>query len=255
MIYLYGVMPVGPAAPYPMIRGLDGVTGPVDTVVTPMGVVVFGRTEETEFAPKRRYLMAHARVLEACQAVGDLLPMRFGMTALDEDQIVRTLQLNAAEIEAQFLRISGQVEFGVKITYPREAALQATIDADPALGLEHRQLAGMDRPPHFAVADFGRRLAEALDRRRTNAQRAILPGLVGLCRDHVLAKPEEDVQVLNLHALAPREMADDLARAAEAEARASGFVPSIDPQVKLIGPEPPFHFVDVSLSTASTEAA
>lgn len=255
MIYLYGLMSDGPGAPYPSLRDIQGVTGPVDTAVTSLGVLVFGRTETADFTPKRRYLMAHARVLEACLSMGDLLPMRFGMTAQDKDQIVKTLHLNEAEIEAQFERIGGQVEFGIKIAFPREAALNDTIAADPALSLEHRRLSAMERPPHFAVAEFGRRLAEALERRRTNAQKAILPGVARLCGDHVLAKPEDDVQVLNMHALAPRNMADDLARAAEAEAKASGFAASTEPHVKLIGPEPPFHFVQVSLTTTSAEAA
>lgn len=255
MIYLYGLMSDGPGAPYPSLRGIDGVTGPVETAITPFGVLVFGRTETSEFAPKRRYLMTHARVLEACQSMGDLLPMRFGMVARDQDQIVRTLHLNAAEIEAQFGRVSGRVEFGVKISFPRDAALQAAIAADAGLSLEHRRLSAMARAPHFAVAEFGRRLAEALERRRTDAQKAILPGVATLCADHVLARPEDDVQVLHLHALAPRHMADDLARAAETEARASGFAPSTDPHVRLIGPEPPFNFVHVALTTTSEEAA
>ncbi|MFW5654767.1 MAG: GvpL/GvpF family gas vesicle protein [Roseicyclus sp.] len=255
MIYLYGLLASASPASCDAIRSLGGVTGPVDVAVTDMGAIVFGRADAAEFAPKRRNLLAHAKVLEACQALGDLLPMRFGMTARDEAEIVRTLRLNRTEIESQFDRIRGHVEFGLKIAFPREAALQATIAADRALDMEYRRLGDMARPPHFATAEFGRRLAEALDRRRTDAQRRMLPELASLCRDHVLATPEEDVQVLNLHVLAPPEMGDTLARAAQAEAAASGFVPSVDAQVRLIGPEPPFHFVQVALSTSSTEAA
>jgi hypothetical protein len=255
MIYLYGLLSGTAAEACSTIRGLAGVTGPVDASVTDLGILVFGHADTATFAPKRRNLMAHARVLEACQLLGDLLPMRFGMTACDEAEIVQTLRSNRSEIEAQFDRIRGHVEFGIKISYRREAALEATIAQDPALAHEHRRLKDMAQPPHFATAEFGRRLAEALDRRRTDAQKRILPALADLCRDHVLAAPEEDVQVLNLHALAPRDMGDALALAAQAEAAASGFVPSCEAQVRLIGPEPPFHFVQVALSTPSSEAA
>jgi hypothetical protein len=255
MMYLYGLLSRASAAACDPILGIAGVTGPVQVLATEHGVLVFGHAETAELAPKRRNLMAHARVLEACQELGDLLPMRFGMTARDREEIERTLGSNRLEIEAQFNRIRGKVEFGLKVGFSRDAALHATLEADPALAAEHRKLGAMVRPPHFAAADFGRRLAEALDRRRTNAQRAILSALSDLCDDHVLAAPENDVQILNLHVLAQRDTGDVLARAAQAAATASQFVPCGEATVKLIGPEPPFNFVSIALETAARDAA
>jgi hypothetical protein len=255
MIYLYGLLAKTPAASCETILGISGVTGPVELAVTDLGYLVFGQAETGTLAPKRRNLMAHARVLEACQEHGDLLPMRFGMTARDTDEITQTLALNASEIEAQFTRIHGKVEYGIKINYPHEAALHATISANPALEAEHGKLRAMHRPPHFATAEFGRRLAEALDRRRTDAQRKVLSMLTDLCRDHVLSTPEDDAQILNFHVLAPREMGDVLAQEAQTAASATRFVPDHDAQVRLIGPEPPFHFVQMALETASEEPA
>jgi hypothetical protein len=166
------------------------------------------------------------------------------MIEADRDAIAEKLAL-----------VDGQAEFGLRIGFPRQAALDATLASRADLAVERRRLMGAARPPHMAMAEFGRRLAEALDRRRGAVQKALVASIVPRARAHVLAVPESDVDVLNLHLLiAPARIEAVAAMAGEAAVR-SGFAPGAEPSIRIVGPVPPFNFVQLAIGAARSEAA
>ncbi|MDG4648421.1 GvpL/GvpF family gas vesicle protein [Roseibacterium sp. SDUM158017] len=255
MIYLYGLLAPGAAPDAAALAQADGVTGPVRVAATPVGYLIFGDAPARDILPKRRALLAHARVLERCQEHGALLPMRFGMVVEDLQEIIGTLAGNADALTARLAFVEGHAEFGLRVNFSRKSALEATLAADPALAADRRRLLSHARPPHFATAEFGRRLAEALDRRRGAVQKSLAARLAPLCRAHVLATPEDDVQVLHMHALVPPARAEGIARLAQETAAMSGFAPDAEPEIRLVGPVPPFNFVQLTLETARSVAA
>jgi hypothetical protein len=255
MMYLYGLLAQDAPPDTGVLAGLDGVTGPARSLPTAAGHLILGDVPEARILPRRKHLLAHARVLERCMRFGPLLPMRFGMVVDDSDGILAMLEAARPTLQRQFELVAGHAEFGLKVALPRQEALEATLAAEPALAAERRRLAETARPPHLAAADFGRRLAEALDRRRGVAQKAITAAIAPRCRAHVLATPEEDVQVLHLHALLPPDEAEDLAARAQEAAADSGFAPGATPRVRLVGPVPPFNFTRVAIGSPRSEAA
>ncbi len=254
MIYLYGLLEPG-ARPAPgVLETASGVTGPVTFTELPQGGLIHGPHDGAEILPRRRVLLAHTRVLETCLDAGALLPMRFGMSAGGVPEVAALLAAQADALTPQFQRVRGRVELGLRVSFPRDAALEAVLAEDPALRAERDRLRA--RPAgHFDQADFGRRLGEALDRRRTAAQRRLLAELRGEMVDHVLRAPEEDVQVLSAEVLLPAEAQEAFATRVESAARACGFAPGADPQLRLVGPVPPYHFVRLSLGVPAGEAA
>jgi hypothetical protein len=253
MIYLYAILePRHPAEPAEL-AALDGVTGPVALTDLPGARLVHGPAGDATILPRRRLLLAHALVLEGLAARGAVLPMRFGMHA-EPSAIASILAAQATEVAAQLDAVRGCVEFGIRVSFPREAALAATVAEDAALGAERAQLASRPVANRMETAEFGRRLAERLDRRRMVAQRALLGALAPQLAGHVLRAPDDDVQVLAIDALVAASRVDGLATSVETLARDCGFAPGAEPQVRLVGPGPAYSFVQLTLDTSRRAA-
>ncbi len=249
MIYLYGLLEPSHTAASSTLAALRGVTGEV--VATDCGAarLVHGPADVDHILPRRRHLLAHAQVLEALTGGGAVLPMRFGMVA-PRDSVLSVVAAQAAEIAAQFDLVRGCAEYGLRVSFPREAALAATVLQHPELGAERSRLAVHRATSRMETAEFGRRLAEQLDRRRAAAQRDLIEALGSDLKAHVLRAPDDDVQALAVDALVHESRAGDLASRIEALARECAFAPGAEPQVRIIGPGPAYSFVRLTLETA-----
>jgi hypothetical protein len=245
--YLYGLMPAA-CAPAGRISEVEGLQrAPV--AVCPVGDVAVIRSDHdgSEIRRTRRQMQAHTRVLERLVELGPVLPMRFGLVATTLDELAPLIRAAGDRIADEFARIDGQVEIGVRIGWPREAALARLLEAEPALARARDRLVGRGADAHFERIDLGRRVAEALDRRRTAAQHAIVPQIARLCTDHVLRVPESDVEAVRMECLLPAGAEGDLAAAAETAAASVDFAADAEPEIRLVGPLPPFNFVELSL--------
>ncbi|MEM9757476.1 MAG: GvpL/GvpF family gas vesicle protein [Pseudomonadota bacterium] len=256
MIYLYGfVRPDTPPDPA-VLADLAGVTGPVCHAQMDQGWLIYGPSHEAELLPKRRHLLAHTRVLEALGLDGAVLPMRFGLVAADIDAVAALAARNADALAASFARIDGCVELGLRLSFDRDAALSATLAAAPDLARRHKVLSAQRPAPHFEAAEFGRQLAEALDRRRAAAQRAVVADLKPHLSEYALRAPSSDVEVLSIAALVPSAQQTDLTEKVVAAAdEVASFATGAEPQVQIVGPVPPFSFVDLRLVPAHADAA
>lgn len=252
--YLYGLMPAAcvRAAPVAELQGLQGA--PV--AVCPVGDVAVIRSDHdgSEILRTRRQMQAHTRVLERLVQIGPVLPMRFGLVASGQDEIAPLIRAARDRIAAEFARIDGQVEIGLRVGWPREAAFARLLEAEPALARARDGLMGRGADAHFERIELGRRVAEALDRRRTAAQHAIVRQIAPLCIEHLLRLPESDVEAVRMECLVPADAEGALAAAAEAAAASVDFAGDAEPEIRLVGPLPPFNFVELSLWPAGEAA-
>ena len=249
MIYLYGLCENRP--PDGLMADLRGVTGAVSASETAVGWLVHGPSDGEELLPKRRYLLDHTKVLEAIGGYGTVLPMRFGMVADSPDDFANMVLQNRAEIEENFARLAGKIELGLRVEFARDPALAAALNADPELARTHAALSEMKRAPHFEAAEFGRKLAEAMDRRRSTAQKQLLSALQPDLSDYRIRTPESDVQVLAVDVLIPQQSSALIAQRLEiASKEVSGFADGAEPHIRIIGPVPAFSFVDLTLTAA-----
>ncbi|ETX29355.1 GvpL/GvpF family gas vesicle protein [Roseivivax isoporae] len=253
MTYLYGLLSPdadpGPA----QFDGIEGVTGEVRLSRLPQGVLIHADHDGSDIRPKRRNLLAHARILERALGMGTVLPMRFGMVAHDLPAVAAALAGQQDRLAAEMIRLQNAVEFGIRVEFERAPALQCLVDASAALQAERDRLRGDPRTTERDRAAFGSRLAAALDRARTDAQRRVLAALRPRLRDHVIRVPDSDVQVLALDALVETGAETDLPAAIDAAARTCGFATGLEPIVRMVGPVPPYTFTRLVLPC--TEAA
>lgn len=252
-LYLYGVMRDGAAA------GVAGAplpgAGPVE-VVPAGGVAVLASPMPPE-APRRtrRNLLAHARVLEAAMGRGAVLPMRFGVIADDAAALRRSLAPRLGDLHRLLDRFEGLAEFGLRVGWPREAALAALAAARPDLAARRAALARRGAAGRDGLIDLGREVAEALAARRAQAQRALLAALSPLAEEIAVAAPETDVEALRGEVLlAPAREAAFLA-AVEAAARALPVAPAAAPEIRWVGPSPVYTFATLTLDRPDAPAA
>jgi gas vesicle protein GvpL/GvpF/DnaJ-like protein len=190
-----------------------------------------------------RRLVAHQKVLEAIMTYRTVLPVRFG-TVLPSDAAVRRFQEQAAPaLTLTLAEFSGRLQMEVVVTWRledvfREIAAEAEIAhaaADAA-----RDPSGQ---PDAARVSVGRMVKAALDRRRVELQRSIVPALrtvsVRLTMNSVL----DDEMVLNVALLLRSSQREELDRVlAELDRRSGGRL-----RFRCIGPLPPYSFATVAV--------
>lgn len=250
MIYLYGLLQTGFPGPTAIAETLTGVTGPIQTQALPQGILVYGPHDGSEILAKRRFMLAHARVLEAFLQAGTVLPMRFGMISESVEEVAELLTAQAELVTEQMSKLGGLVEIGLRIDFDKDTALAQQLERWDVLKTERDRLLVQSRGDHFRQAEFGRKLGDALDRHRTDAQHQVVKSLSDRVKDMVVRAPEHDVQVLSADVLIARGTEDELTENVTEILNGVDFGGGAEPQIKLIGPEPPYNFVRLSLAQA-----
>mgnify|MGYP001794210923 CR=1 FL=1 len=248
MIYLYGLFEGEKVALEQALAGSNGLQNIPEIASVGSWHLVHSQHDDAEILPKRRLLLAHTKVLERMISVGTVLPARFGLVAQDLVTATSLITAQTDLVAAEFDKVRGHVELGVRVSIDREAALDATLAEHADLSDERDALAGKGPEAHFAIAEFGGRLAEQLDRRRGKGQRTLLDALVPLARAHVLRKPEDDYEVLRAEFLISADAQAEFVTAVEAAAARLDFAPGAEPAIQIIGPVPMYNFVRLSLT-------
>lgn len=255
MVYLYGLIETPPPDLAGDLTHLPGLQGPLQVHQIGAWGLVFSDHDSAEILPKRRLLLTHTRVLEEMLRFGTVLPARFGLVSETVEKVEGLILAKSATIAREFARVRGCFELGIRVTYPRKPALDATLAQDPGLLRTRDKLSGMGAEAHFAMAEFGGKLADRLDRRRGAAQAQLLQALVPLCRSHVLRKPEEDTEVLRAEFLIPTEAQADFIAAVDRACQSLTFAPGAEPAIQVVGPVPMYNFVRLSLTLDPQEEA
>lgn len=255
MIYLYGLIDAAAPDVTAAIADLPGVQSSPRAVGLGDWTLVVSDQDAAEILPKRRLLLAHTHVLEHMLPLGPVLPARFGMVGRDIQQAEAMVTTNATSITQAFNQIRSAVELSIRIAFPRQAALEATLAAHPALAVRRDALARNKSAGHFEIAQFGETLADELDRRRATAQTTLLGTLKPLVRDYVLQKPDADNVALRAAFLVDANAIADFEAAVQAATATLSFAPGADPTIQIIGPAPAYHFVRLILSPDPAETA
>lgn len=253
MIYLYGLVDPATRDPSYGLEGLVGVTGPVLCASFKAGHLLYGAHDASPILAKRRFLLAHTRVLEVVSEKTTVLPMRFGMLAEDVTEVAELVTQQADAIEVQFARLNGMVEYGVRLSFPSKPALAHELGRHPVLVAERDRLARGSG--HFERAEFGEKLGAALERHRTDLQHNIVAALRRRGIDLVLRAPESEYQVLNAYVLLRAEEEAAFPNLVAELAAALDFAPGADPQIELVGPAPLYNFVQLNLAATPREVA
>lgn len=255
MIYLYGLIDAPAPAVTQAIADLPGIQSSPRAEALGTWTLVVSDQDAADILPKRRLLLAHTQVLERILPLGPLLPARFGMVGRDMGQTEAMVTANADSITQAFDKIRGAIELSIRVAFPRQAALDATLAAHPALAARRDALAQSGQAGHFEIAQFGETLADHLDRRRATAQATLLAALKPLARDYVLQTPDADTVALRAAFLIDAGKMADFEEAVQAATATLSFAPTADPTIQIIGPAPAYNFVRLTLTLDPAETA
>ncbi|GAA1149149.1 GvpL/GvpF family gas vesicle protein [Streptomyces hebeiensis] len=145
-VYVYSI--TGSSHPR-RLEGLGGVGDPPRELRTVEGgsltAVVSDAPEPLR--PKRRDLAAHHAVQERLMADGVVLPLRFGLTAPDDEAVRAALEERADEYRTRLRALRGCVEYHVKAAQQEESMLRQILQqSEEARRLNEEIRSGADRP-------------------------------------------------------------------------------------------------------------
>jgi hypothetical protein len=235
-VYLYAVT----AAAHPhRLDGLVGVGDPAGTLrtvqTTSLKAVVSDAPDGLR--PKRRDLAAHENVQERLLEDGAVLPMRFGLVAGTDDEIVDALEQNSDAYVQALRDVEGCTEYHVKLARDEDALIREILTESD----EVRRLDARTREDPGAHADklaLGELIGIEIERRREHTAEHVVDAMSGTSVRHVMGRPTQE-HLLALSFLVRREQAGDFSRAVQqlADHLGSGS------QLTLHGPLPPYSFV------------
>lgn len=255
MIYLYGLAAADCEHVASRLDGMTGLQAPLQQTQIGDWTLVHSDHDDQEILPKRRLLLAHTTVLEQMVSMGTVLPARFGLVANDIAEVTTLIHAMQEKIATEFDKVRGAIELGIRVSFPRQAALAATLQGNPRLHAERAALQKKGPQAHFEIAEFGGKLADHLDRRRAQAQRRLLDALLPMARDHVLRKPEEDTEVLRAEFLVDEQMQTAFETMVTTAASDLDFAPGEEASIQVIGPVPMYNFVRLNLTFDVDQAA
>lgn len=226
--------------------GIERLGAPAGFTAHGVGVLA-ASTAAVEIEPARRNLLAHGRALEAAMEVCTILPVRFGHILPSSDALAALVSAHADRILAQLARLGDRAEFGVRVTGSRVGALRALTAGDPSLAAEAQRLGNLGAAAYHRQIALGQRIDGLLADRRRRAEHALIERLAPFAEAHVLRPPEEDVQLIRAEFLVARSGRELFAERLAEAVQEIDFAPGYEPEVRLLGPAPPYHFVSLRL--------
>jgi hypothetical protein len=238
-LYLYGVVRRGRLPQRLARRGVRlVVSGPLAGLVSDVSSALVDAT--------RRNLVGHAEIVEDAFEWTTVLPTRFGVV-LPDAAAVRTqvLDANRELLVALLDEHEATAELTLRAEYDEDAVLAELVRERPRLG---RLRTRYTQAPTFEHGlELGESVAAELGDRRDRDAARIVAALEPLALTLRVGEVTVQGGVVSLTLLMARERVDDV------EARVVELANELSPPVRfrLVGPLPPYSFVDVPLAVAA----
>ena len=250
--------------PEPTTFGPMGVGNDAEVFALPHGAIaaVVSSTAAEKLEVSRENTLAHQRVLEAVMQRGHtVLPVRFDTLAEDkpngsvdaESRIVNhVLVQRQDEFNGLLALYRDRVELGVKgLWTDMNAVFAEIVDENDGIRLLRKKAldgasprSGMRSGGLPLTARLGELVKNALDAKKIAAEAELLNHLAGTILEARKNKTFGDPMFANLALLVNKSRQDDLAAALSAfEAEWAGRV-----RLKLVGPMPPFNFIELVIT-------
>ncbi|MFJ2399311.1 GvpL/GvpF family gas vesicle protein [Streptomyces sp. NPDC087843] len=235
-VYVYSIA----LKDHPMrLDGLSGVGDPPAALrtVNAAGLCAIISDTPENLRARRRDVLAHQEVQEQLMADGTVLPLRFGMTAEDEDAVRTTLEARAAEYEERLRTLAGTTEYNLKCSWEEESLLRRILlESDEARGL-NTAIRGGSGTPQMSLA-LGELVAQEVEVRQEALAKGIVEALHPYVCDESFSAPAGQ-DFLSVSFLVPADKEEMFQATGISLANQLGD----DCEVRLRGPLPPYSFV------------
>jgi hypothetical protein len=235
-VYVYSIV----SSDHPSrLEGLRGVGDPPTELRTVRGASLRAVVSDAPegLRAKRRDLMAHHAVQERLMTDGAVLPLRFGLTAADEDAVRDALETRAREYTDRLHALEGCVEYRVQAAQEEERLLRSILSETPQARRLNEEITAGRAGPDTAIA-LGELIAREVQARHEELAAKATGALRPHARDERPSPPAGE-DFLNVSFLVDRgrEKAFTGAEADLAERFGEGF------DFRLHGPLPVYSFV------------
>ena len=240
-LYVYGIVRAGhrlPSGQNAVGRGTQRVRA---VRAGSLSAVVSDAPEDLR--ARRRDLMAHQEMLLALSAGGPVIPMRFGVVAPGEPELVAQVVQAESRHATTLERVDGRVEMNLK-AMPAEDSLEPLVREDAQVRRLREE--ARRRPGYEANLRLGEAVAAALGRRAAAAAAEAVEEF-GRLADGTAAGPELEGCALNVSFLVRRsESALFRGRVEDFASRNRDRV-----ELRLTGPLPCYSFVAPPVTTTA----
>ncbi|WP_030276863.1 GvpL/GvpF family gas vesicle protein [Streptomyces sp. NRRL B-24484] len=220
------------------LEGITGVGDPPEelSTVTAADLTAIVSAVPDGLRARRRDVLAHQDVLRHLMADGTVLPLRFGATATDEQQVRSALEEHTDTYHQRLQTLTGCTEYLLKGRYDEEALLRQILN-DSA---EARQLNEEGRrtgDPNVKMR-LGELVVRALQTRQNAAAADAIAALRPLARE-VHENEARGDDFVSASFLVEDERSEEFTTAGQELAEQLGE----DCELRLHGPLPPYTFV------------
>ena len=178
-----------------------------------------------------------------------VVPIRFGSVAPNEESIRETLlRPRYAAFQAMLGELEGRVEMGLKVFWMQDVLYREVLEEQPEITRLRDKLAGRSpNETYFERVRVGEMLEAAVADKRARESEQIFERLRPLAHKVHVGETLSDQMIVNGAFLVDRAKTDDLDRLVEAM-DAEGAERLL---FKLVGPVPPYNFVNLDLPSAA----
>ena len=234
-LLLHGVLDASIAEGLPRAALREAAGRAVEVVPTGGLAAVVSHSEADEAVPSRANLMAHTRLLELLGERTTVAPMRFGVIAADHEAVRAELATRGSQLREVLQRLEGHLELRLRGRYEQDAVLREVLAGD-------RRAASLRGATSVeARMELGERIVAGIEARRDADRHQVLQRLEAHVADVVVGDVSEPLDAFSVSLLVARSATGDFEQELEAVGRESAPVLGLE----LVGPVPPFSFVDV----------
>jgi hypothetical protein len=241
--YVYGIIEASDSVTF----GKTGIGGTGETVYTVNHgdvAAVVSKTSVFIFDPTRENALAHEHVIETVMKTNTIIPMSFGTVFRTDDDIRQVLKSIYPSLKDVLKQMAGKLEFGLKVTWDRDAVIEELKRDDEEIHRFHIELTKKHlQSTYFARMQLGRMIDKALADRAAEYVRAIYEALRNVCVASRDNKVIGDKMIMNAAFLIERD------REAEFDAAVNKIAGKFSDRLnfKYTGPWPPYNFVNIRL--------
>lgn len=182
------------------IRGIDG--SPVYQISNTTVAAVVSNVRNTRIRPERRHLAAHQKILNCLMAKSTPLPMRFGIIAGSDADILRFLKAHEMALEEQLQRVAGKMEMGLRVEWRVPNVFEHLVAIHPELrALRDKLFLAKREPTHEEKVELGRAFDRILNKDRKTCHQKVWGVLSPLCFETKSNPPRRVAEILNMACL------------------------------------------------------
>jgi len=227
------------------VCGIGGTNDPLRVITFDDLAAVVSDAPATRLDITRENLLAHERVVTEALQRSSVLPVAFGMVALNDDEVrEKLLAREFEELHRQLDSVYACVELDLRMLWQRDQLFARIAEENDQIRALRDELA--DRDPDTAYYEriqLGELTAAAIDALRDEDSAAILASLEPLAIETKLNPNLTDMMIVNAAFLLANEQIPEF----DAAVQALGASASDRLHFQYVGPLAPYNFVNVSV--------